>query len=103
MTQFFLVRHGETDTAGRSLVGWMPGHPLNENGRKQAESLAERLAPYPITSVYSSPIQRARETAAPIARRLRLTLSPVTEFGEWNCGAWEGLSFEELQTREDWQ
>lgn len=102
MTKLFLVRHGETDTVASSLAGSKSGIPLNENGKRQVEKLARWLNGFPISAVYSSPVERAFETASLIARRLKHEPHPVHEFGEWHCGQWEGLSFGELEMREDW-
>src|SRR4051812_50015299 len=63
MTTFLLMRHGETDAVGKSIMGWRPGRRLNENGRKQAQRQAERLARLPIRAVYTTPLERALETA----------------------------------------
>ena len=49
------------------LAGWLPGVHLNENGRKQAQDAGVRLAPQPITAIYSSPVTRCMETAEIIA------------------------------------
>jgi broad specificity phosphatase PhoE len=103
MTTFLLIRHGETDALGKSMMGWMPGWHLNANGKQQVASLTERLARLPIRAVYTSPLERAIETAEPIARRHGLTHHPMEELGEIRMGEWEGLSMAELQLREDWR
>ena len=81
MTTFHLIRHGAHDLLGRVLTGRMPGVALNEAGRAQAAGLAAALAGGGIAAVVSSPLQRARETAAPIAARLGLPdgASPLTQ------------------------
>src|SRR5213596_631704 len=64
-----LVRHGKTSTTGVLLPGRRPGLHLDDEGRRQADASAQRLAKLRrIDAVYSSPLERARETAAPIAR-----------------------------------
>lgn len=68
MTVLLLIRHGHTATAGRTLTGWSPGVHLSEVGRREAERLVERLSGIPIAAIYSSPLERCRETAAPLAR-----------------------------------
>ena len=103
MTAFLLIRHGETDAAGKLLMGWMPGWHLNPHGKQQAEKLAERLSHLPIRAVYTSPLERAIETAMPIAQKHALSPEPLTELGELRMGEWEGMSFAELEGREDWQ
>ena len=103
MTTFLLIRHGETDANGKWLAGWTPGLHLNARGRRQAEYLAEVLATPVITAVYTSPLERALETAEPIARRHGLSPRPVQDLGELLFGDWEGMSFVELDGREDWR
>jgi probable phosphoglycerate mutase len=103
VTTFFLARHGAHDRLGRYLDGRRPGICLSADGRRQAEHLAERLARERIDHVFTSPIERARETAAPIAARLGLDLAVETALEEIDFGAWSGMSFDELQPSEHWQ
>ncbi len=68
-TTILLVRHGQTPTTGQVLPGRAPGLHLADDGVRQAEIAAERIAGLPrVDAVYSSPLERAKETAAPIAR-----------------------------------
>jgi broad specificity phosphatase PhoE len=67
MTRIHFVRHGAVDNPNRVFYGRLPGFPLSEEGRRQAQAAAEALLPYPIGAVFSSPMQRARETAQYIA------------------------------------
>ena len=67
MTTVLLVRHGLTALTGPVLAGWTPGVDLDDNGRAQAEALAERLAPVPLDAIVTSPLDRCRQTAAAIA------------------------------------
>ena len=103
MTTFLLIRHGDTDAIGSVMAGWAPGWHLNERGRKQAEALGERLANLPIQAVYTSPLERAIETAEPIARRHGLEPRLVQGVGEIRIGDWEGIAISELDRREDWR
>ena len=103
MTTFLLIRHGETDAIGKSMMGWMPGWHLNANGKQQVAKLAERLARLPIRAVYASPLERAIETAEPIARRHGLAVQPVDDLGEVHMGPWQGLTIAELDQREDFR
>jgi len=103
MTTLFLIRHGETDAVGNSIMGWLPGCHLNPTGKAQAEQLAQRLSRYPIRAIYTSPLERAVETAQPLAGRLGLELHRSNELGELHVGAWEGLSFQELEGKEEWR
>ena len=78
MTMVFLIRHGLTDHTGRRLYGRTPGLHLSERGREQAERLAERFSGVRLAAVYSSPLDRCIETAAPLAaaQGLRVTRRP---------------------------
>jgi broad specificity phosphatase PhoE len=67
MTLVHLVRHGEVENPGGILYGRLPGFHLSELGRQMAEVVAKHLADRDVTYVVSSPLERARETAAPIA------------------------------------
>ena len=87
---FYFVRHGETETNARKIVAGSLDTELTERGREQAREAAEALAGEPITAVYSSPLKRARDTAAPIAERLALPLTIVQELAERNWGVLEG-------------
>ena len=103
MTTLLLVRHAETDAVGKSVSGWVPGWHLNAQGRQQAAELASALERLPIRAVYTSPLERAAETAEAVARKLGLGPEPCEELGELRFGEWEGLSIEELDRREDWR
>jgi broad specificity phosphatase PhoE len=67
-----LVRHGEVDNPGRILYGRLPGFKLSEAGRLMAKAAADFLAGRDITVLRSSPLERARQTAEPIAAELGL-------------------------------
>src|SRR5215212_9070508 len=103
MTTLFLIRHGETDAVGKSIMGWIPGCHLNLAGKARAERLAQRLSHHPIQAIYTSPLERAVETAEPIAAPRKLPLRRSNELGELRVGAWEGLAIQELDQREDWR
>lgn len=91
-----LVRHGMCDPVGKFFAGRMPGVPLNEQGRQEAERVAERIATIPIAAIISSPIQRARETAAAIAARTNADVHVDEAFTELDVGEWTGRTFNEL-------
>ena len=68
-TTVLLVRHGLTPTTGRVLYGRSAGQHLSDEGQRQAEAAAQRIAKLKsVAAIYSSPLERARETALPIAR-----------------------------------
>lgn len=103
-TTVLLVRHGTTPTTGRSLPGREPGLHLSEKGHAQAQRVAERIAalPAPPVAVYASPLERARETAAPIARALGLRVRTERELIELDIGDWTGLSLKRAMRRREW-
>ena len=72
-TRFYLIRHATHDLVGRALAGRMESVSLSDAGRRESEQLASRLGGIAIKAFYSSPLQRAVETAAPLARRFGLT------------------------------
>lgn len=103
MTTFLLIRHAVNDAVGKRITGWMQGVHLNQRGLGQAEELAGRLSGLPIVAVYSSPLERARETAEPIARQLGLRVHLCEEVGEIRYGDWTGRDIEELREVPLWQ
>jgi probable phosphoglycerate mutase len=103
MTTFFLIRHGANDLLDRALAGRLPGVHLNAHGRQQAERLAERLAQEPIRRIYSSPLERSRETAQPLADRLGLEMHLVEELNEIDFGNWAGQTLAQLDAMPRWQ
>lgn len=101
MTSFVLVRHGAHDWLGRGIAGRMPGVSLNETGRTQAHQLVERLSQRAIAAIYSSPIERARQTAAPLAQARGLAVAINDAFSEIDFGEWTGRTFAELEADHD--
>jgi probable phosphomutase (TIGR03848 family) len=103
-TTVLLVRHGTTPTTGRVLPGRAPGLHLSDAGRAQAERLAARLAATerrPV-AVYASPLERARETAAPIARALGLRVRSEQGLLELDIGTWTGRSLRRAVRAREW-
>lgn len=98
-TRLLLVRHGET-VANREYryIGVMD-EPLSTQGQSQATQLAGALAMLPVAAVYSSPLQRAYNTALPVAARHTLTVQVADDLRECNFGVWEGLSRTEVIAR----
>ena len=94
-----LVRHAETEwNRERRFQGWRD-IPLSAAGRAQAECAARLLAETPLTAVWSSPLERARETAAIIAAPHRLAVQESEAFKEMGFGEWEGLTRDEVRAR----
>ena len=92
-----LVRHAEVLNPGSIVYGRRAGFGLSEEGRAQAAACARRLRDRRISAVWSSPMQRALETAAHIARGHKLPVRVETGLTEWLLAdAWEGIAWGEL-------
>ncbi len=103
-TVVLLVRHGLTPTTGIKLPGRAPGLHLSDEGKRQADAAAERIGKLPkVAGVYSSPIDRARETALPIARARGLAVRIERDLAELDIGAWTGLSLKQAARRPEWE
>jgi probable phosphomutase (TIGR03848 family) len=103
MVTILLVRHGQNDwVKQKRLAGWIEGVHLDETGQKQAETAAARLAHLPIAAIYSSPVTRCLETAAPIASALQLAVETLDALGEVRYGEWEGAEIETLAKEKSW-
>ncbi len=99
MTTLLLVRHGETDWNLQRRVQGHSDTPLNDTGRRQAETLADELAGERIDAVYSSDLLRAHETARIVARRRGLDVTATPDLRERHFGTWEGLTDAEILFR----
>ncbi len=102
------VRHGTTPTTGTVLPGRARGLHLSDAGREQAEAVAQRLTALagrptggPI-AVYASPLERTRETAAPIARALGLRVRTERGLLECDFGEWTGAELKVLMRTPAW-
>jgi len=102
VTTFLLIRHGENDWVGRRLPGWTPGLHLNRRGTAQAEALVELLRPVRLAAIYSSPLERALETARPLARAKGLAVHRSVGLAEMRVGEWQGQSLRRLSRRKLW-
>ena len=100
MTRLYLLRHGSTKSnrdgryMGRSEEG------LSGDGRWEVRQLAQRLASNELTAVYSSPLQRAKETAQIIAQPHRLNVAISPDFNELDLSRWAGLTATEIAARD---
>lgn len=103
MTTFLLIRHGLTDAVGNQITGRLPGVHLNETGRKQAAELPQRLARWKISAIYSSPLERAVETANPAAEQMKLPLQQSAALSEVDFGDWSGHTLDDLNQRPEWR
>ena len=103
MTKFYLIRHAVNDLVGKAIAGRMPGISLNAEGRRQAAKLAERLSSEPIRHIFSSPLERCRETATPLACRLGIEIQISENFNEIDFGNWTGKTLDELRLLDNWR
>ena len=104
-TTVLLVRHGATATTGIILPGRAPNLHLSERGVAQAERVAERLGELTRkpAALYASPLERTRETAAPIARALRLRTHLDRGLLECDFGLWTGRKLNLLAKKPEWR
>jgi probable phosphoglycerate mutase len=104
MTMILLIRHGENEYVAKGrLAGRLPGVHLNENGKKQAEAIAQALASAPIKAIYSSPMERCMETAQPLAAALDLDVMPRDGLLEVDFGDWQDKTLKQLRRRKLWK
>lgn len=104
MPLLLLIRHGENDYVKTGkMAGRLPGVGLNEKGKKQAQALAEALKDVPLKAVYSSPLERAVETANPIAESHRLKIFQEPDLMDTQVGKWQGRSWKVLRLTKAWK
>ncbi|MBI3170814.1 MAG: histidine phosphatase family protein [Chloroflexi bacterium] len=104
MTLLLLIRHGENDYVKTGkMAGRIPGVHLNEKGQKQAQALAEALRDVPIKAIYSSPLERAMETASPIAESHKLKIMQEPDLMDTHIGKWQGKSWKVLRLLKVWK
>lgn len=102
-TLVLLVRHGQTPTTGKILPGRAPGLHLADRGREQADAVAARIAALPrVDAVYASPLERTRETAAPIAKARGLRVQVERGLLECDFGDWTGEELKRLMKLPEW-
>jgi broad specificity phosphatase PhoE len=87
-----LLRHGEVENPQRVLYGRLPGFHLSANGRAMAVAAADYFAERPVVALFSSPLERALETAGPVAERLGLPIVTDERLIE-AANHFEGLTF----------
>jgi alpha-ribazole phosphatase len=97
MKPLLLLRHAQTDLAGRFCGHSDP--PLNTIGLQQVAEMLPRLSTWPIECVYTSDLQRARQTAEVVARHCNADLEVRPGLREIDFGQWEGLNWDEIQLR----
>jgi broad specificity phosphatase PhoE len=103
MPILFLIRHGETAYIGKRLQGCKPGIHLTQRGEEQAKEVAESLKHLKFKAIYSSPLERAMETAQPLASALQRPITSFDGIKEVNFGIWTGKSFRWLRAQPEWK
>jgi len=104
MALLLLIRHAENDFSKRGrLAGRLPGVHLNERGKQQADDLGKALQGAPIRALYSSPLDRAIETAKPIAKELHLSIQREAGLVETDVGEWQGRPIRRLALTKAWR
>lgn len=103
MTTLYITRHGETEwNIQRRMQGWQDS-PLTELGKSQAAWLGERLKEIDIDVIYSSPLERAYNTANIIRGEREIEIVKNDAFKEIKLGSWEGLSHEQIEAIDEEQ
>jgi probable phosphomutase (TIGR03848 family) len=104
-TTIILVRHGTTPSTGAILPGRAKGLHLSDRGQAQAQAAAERIAELTTkpVAIYASPLERTRETAAPIAKALGLKTHSARGLLECDFGKWTGAKLDKLRKLPEWQ
>ena len=103
-TTIAFVRHGQTPTTGKVLPGRARGLHLADQGIAQAKAAAARLAAYgKVAAIYSSPLERTRETAAPIAKARGLKVQTERGLLEADIGEWTGEELKAVRRRREWK
>jgi broad specificity phosphatase PhoE len=99
VTTILIARHGQSDWNQEKRWQGHADRPLSERGREQAQALADRLAHIELDAVYSSDLERARDTAAVVAENQGLELHQLPELREVDVGSWSGLTRAEAEER----
>lgn len=97
--RLILVRHGQTEWNAGGRYQGQSNVALSNTGRKQARFLAERFPVRQLDAIYTSDLDRAKETAECVGKRLGLTVCPEKAFRELSFGDWEGLTYQEISSR----
>ena len=101
------VRHGSTPSTGKDMPEPGPGPSLSELGRRQAEEAAQYIAAWkatlpPLAAIYSSPLCRARETAAIVAKALEMEVVERPDLADCDAGEWAGQPLRQLARKAEW-
>jgi len=104
MPLLLLIRHGENEFVKTGkMAGRLPGVYLNERGRQQAAELAKVLAEVRLKAIYASPLERAVETAEPIAEGRKLEIQLRPDLMDNDIGKWQGRTLKQLRRLKKWK
>jgi broad specificity phosphatase PhoE len=103
MTVFHLLRHGEHALQRRLVAGRMPGVGLSERGRAEIAAVADRLEGENVAALYSSPLQRTRESAEILSDRLGLPVAVHDDLIELDFGDWTGATYDTVRADPRWE
>ena len=104
MTALFLIRHAANNfTQEEKLAGWLPGVHLNDEGHQQAGQMAAKMDKVKLDAIYSSPLERAVETAEYLAKPRGLEIQAREGLGEIRMGQWEGRKMDDLNKSDEWR
>jgi len=104
MPLLLLIRHGENNYVKTGkMAGRLPGVHLNQRGQDQARALGEALKDVPLKAIYSSPLERALETASPIASARKLQIIQEPDLMDADIGKWQGKSWKVLSLTKVWK
>ena len=103
MATVLLIRHAHWEGVGRVLAGRLKGIRLSPEGVAQARRLADALTGLDLAAVYTSPLERARETAAPLAGARGLALRDEPGLLELDFGRWTGEPIATLEADPEWR
>jgi probable phosphoglycerate mutase len=99
-----LIRHGENEFVKTGkLAGQLPDVHLNERGREQAVELADALRHIPVKAIYASPLERAVETAKPIAEGRKLEIQLRSQLMDSDIGKWQGRTLKQVRRIKKWK
>lgn len=98
--KLYIIRHGQTDWNAKGMIQGRQNVPLNQEGRHQAECLARGMSSRPVTVIFSSPQQRALDTARAIAKERNTEIQVLPQLEEIYYGDWEGKTASQIPESE---
>ena len=103
MTTLFLIRHASCSGLGHTLWGRTANITLDLKGELQVQRLTEQFKDVSLDAIYCSPLERALQTAEPLARQARLEVTASAALNEIDFGDWTGKTFDELSSDDVWR